>query len=76
MKKRFDLGNKSNKATVIDCLDCENYYTSACDGNAGGCNAYVPTRKITLDKDVKSIKAITKVILGIVTLLFLYVLFF
>lgn len=76
MKKRFDLGNKTNKATVIDCLECENYYTGACDANAGGCNAYTPTRKITLDKDVKTIKTITKVILGIITVLFLYVLIF
>lgn len=76
MKKRFDLNHKTNKATVIDCLECENYYTGACDARDGGCGAYEPTRKITLDKDVKTIKTITKVILGIVSLLCLYVLFF
>jgi hypothetical protein len=57
MKKRFDNG-KTNKASVIDCLECENYYTSACDGNAGGCNAYKPTRKVTMEKDIRYIKAL------------------
>lgn len=66
MKKKFDFDTKSNKATVIDCLDCEHYYTGACDANAGGCNAYTPTRKITMDKDIHTIKGICKAILVIV----------
>ena len=57
MKKRFDTNN-TNKASVIDCLECENYYTGACDANAGGCNAYTPTRKITMEKDIQHIKAL------------------
>ena len=56
--KRFDLNNKCNKATTVDCLECEHYYTSACDGNAGGCKSYIPTRKITMEKDIKHIKAL------------------
>lgn len=76
MKKKFEFDSKLHKVTTVDCLECEHFYTGACDANAGGCKAYEPTRKITLDKDVKTIKAITKVILGFVTLLFLYVLFF
>lgn len=58
MKKRFDNGT-TNKVSVIDCLDCENYYTGACDGNAGGCKAYTPTRKITMEKDIRLIKGLT-----------------
>lgn len=56
MKRRYDLNNKTNKASVIDCLECENYYTGACDALAGGCNAYTPTRKITMADDIKTIK--------------------
>lgn len=54
--KKFDMDNKSTKVSVIDCLDCENYYTGACDGRAGGCDAYTPTRKITMADDIASIK--------------------
>lgn len=54
--KRFDLNNKCNKATTVDCLECEHYYTSACDGNAGGCKSYTPTRKITMVDDIETIK--------------------
>ena len=66
MKKRFDLGKNTNKTTVVDCLECESYYTGACDGNAGGCNAYTPTRKITMSKDISDIKAICKATLTLV----------
>ena len=59
MKRRFDNGKPTNKATVVDCLECEHYYTSACDGNAGGCKAYTPTRKITLEDDIRFIKALS-----------------
>lgn len=55
-KKKFDFGTNTNKATIIDCLDCEHYYTGACDANAGGCNAYTPTRSIKMAEDIKSIK--------------------
>ncbi len=58
--KKFDFGKNTKKTTVIDCLDCENYYTGACDGNAGGCNAYEPTRKITLEKDIREIKSLCR----------------
>ena len=67
MKKKFDFDTKSNKATVIDCFDCENYYTGTCDAKAGGCNAYTPTRKITMEKDIRTIIALCKAILIIVT---------
>lgn len=56
MKKKFDFDNKTVHTAIIDCLDCENYYTGACDGNAGGCNAYTPTRNITLSEDIREIK--------------------
>lgn len=59
MKKMFDFAKKTTKATIIDCMDCENYYTGACDGNAGGCKAYTPTRKITMDRDIRFIKRLT-----------------
>lgn len=59
MKKKFDFDNKSKKSVIIDCLDCENYYTGACDGGAGGCDAYTPTRKITMEKDIRLIKGLT-----------------
>ncbi len=56
MKKRYDFGDTYTSTTVIDCLECENYYTGACDGNAGGCKAYTPTRKITMADDIHTIK--------------------
>ena len=55
MKKKFDFGKKTTKATIIDCMECENYYTGACDGRAGGCDTYTPTRKMTMDRDIKDI---------------------
>lgn len=58
MKKKFDFDTTTKTTTVIDCLECENYYTGACDANAGGCNAYKPTRKITMEKDIKLIKGL------------------
>lgn len=54
--KKFDFTNKPKKATVIDCLECENYYTGACDARAGGCGDYTPTRKITMTEDIKRIE--------------------
>lgn len=56
MKKKFDFEDKTKTATVIDCMDCEHYYTGACDARAGGCNSYEPTRKITMAEDIKTIK--------------------
>lgn len=58
MKKKFDFDTTTKTTTVIDCLECENYYTGACDANAGGCNAYTPTRKVTMEKDIRYIKAL------------------
>ena len=55
-KKKFDFETKTKKAVVIDCMECENYYTGACDGSAGGCDAYTPTRKITIAEDIKHIE--------------------
>ena len=57
-RRKFDFGKHTNKVTVVDCLECENYYTSACDGNAGGCKAYTPTRKITMERDICIIKGL------------------
>lgn len=62
-KKRFDLNRKSNVTNVVDCLECENYYTGACDSNAGGCNAYTPTRKIRMEEDISDIKRMCKALL-------------
>lgn len=56
-KKKFEFESTTKKATIIDCLECENYYTGACDGRAGGCDDYTPTRKITMEKDIREIKA-------------------
>lgn len=70
MKKKFDFESTTNKATIIDCLDCENYYTGACDGGAGGCNAYTPTRKITLSEDIKTIKRRQNLMFGVLCSMF------
>jgi hypothetical protein len=58
MKKRFDSDTNIKKVTTIDCLECEHYYTGACDAQSGGCDAYTPTRKITMDKDIRLIKTL------------------
>lgn len=54
--KKFEFDNKCSHTNVIDCMECEHYYTGACDGRAGGCDDYAPTRKITMDADIRTIK--------------------
>lgn len=69
MKKKFDL-DTPKKATIIDCMDCENYYTGACDGRAGGCDSYQPTRKITMAEDIETIKRRQNLIFGVLCSMF------
>lgn len=71
MRKKFDFGNKTTKVRVIDCLDCENYYTGSCDGNAGGCKAYTPVRKITMADDLKTIKRRQNVTFGLLSAVYI-----
>ena len=70
MKKKFDFEDKTKTATVIDCMDCEHYYTGACDARAGGCNSYEPTRKITMAEDIKTIKRRQNIMFGVMCVMY------
>ena len=68
--RKFDFENCSTTADIIDCVDCEHYYTGACDGNAGGCSSYKPTRKITLAEDIETIKRRQNLTFGVLCSMF------
>jgi hypothetical protein len=68
-KKKFDFSTTANVTTVVDCLECENYYTGACDAQAGGCNAYTPTRKIRMAGDIETIKRRLNIAIGLLALI-------
>lgn len=51
--KRFE---EDGKITTINCAECENFYTGACDGRTGECNSYLPTRHIRIEQEIGKIK--------------------
>ena len=67
---KFEFDNRPKNATIIDCMDCENYYTGACDARAGACNDYKPVRKITMEDDIKTIKHRLNVMFGVLITMF------
>lgn len=44
---------------VKECIDCENWWLNICDGSEGStrpCNAFKPTRRVSLPKDVERLR--------------------
>lgn len=60
----MDNGNKPTSifddySEVKECIDCEHWWTNACDSSEGAtrpCNAFKPTRRVSLPKDVERLR--------------------
>ena len=54
-EKRFD--NWEN----VDCVECANYWTNACDGVSEGqrkpCNSFIAQRSVTIPAEIKSLRS-------------------
>lgn len=58
------MGEESNKIfedfPKVDCNECENYYTSACDGvskdSERPCKTFIATRRIFIPEEIKWLK--------------------
>ena len=73
----MDNGNKPTSifddySEVKECIDCEHWWTNACDGSEGStrpCNAFKPTRRVSLPKDVERLREQVDWLSAIVVLL-------
>ena len=60
----MDNGNKptpifDDYSDVKECIDCQHWWDSSCDGSEGStrpCNAFKPTRRVSLPKDVERLR--------------------